>query len=524
MEMFSDMNGEETNAPAPPAIRVSGISKAYKIYGKNSDLLREVLTGRLRHSEHWALKDVSFDVARGSVVGIVGPNGSGKSTLLKIIAGLLDATEGSVEVHGKISAILELGTGFHPDFTGRQNIITGGMCLGMTRQQIEDKAQWIIDFSELESVIDQPFRTYSSGMQARLTFSTAVSIDPDILIIDEALAAGDSYFVAKCFKRIREICASGATVLFVSHGTGQVAQMCNEAIWIENGIVREIGNAREVTKNYDYSQHVRISNNVGQIVEIEAPKTTEIVESVADPALDESEPEALTDGSTPALAAGAVAITAAAEASEQGVVAEAVASDNGAMSAELPFPEVEALPAEEPPVREPVAAEDTRETVKIFRKGPIVIDEVVFTDENGKETNVFRTWETMCIKVKYHCEGELPKETLGIGIGIERERDLLLMAQFNTVNPAGNETIDYEDAPFRIRPGMKGEIGCNLPNLQMLEGDYILSVGLLPNVPGVVEFYEYRHRVYRFTVIPAGYASGAVYYPSVQWKHQIAKG
>ena len=218
-------------------LRVQGLGKAYKRYAHKSGRFAEWLGLGTRHELNWVLRDVSFDVAPGDAVGIVGANGAGKSTLLKIISGTTRATTGLFDAGGRIAALLELGIGFHSEFTGRQNVYMAGSILGLPGEQVDALFGAIVDFAEIGDYIDQPVRTYSSGMQVRLAFSVATAVRPDILIVDEALSVGDTYFQHKSFDRIRRFRDEGTTLLFVSHSPGAVKTLCNRAILLNRGML-----------------------------------------------------------------------------------------------------------------------------------------------------------------------------------------------------------------------------------------------------------------------------------------------
>lgn len=215
------------------------------------EYLVQLVKGKIKYEEFWALKDVSFEVKKGEVLGIIGHNGAGKSTLLKVISGILKPTAGSVHVNGTIVPMLELGSGFDFDLTGRENVFLNGAILGYSELFLKEKYEEIVDFSELGQFIDVPLRNYSSGMVMRLAFSIATVVRPDILIVDEILAVGDAAFQEKSKKRMLELMGGGTTVLFVSHSIQQIREMCNKVLWLEHGVVVQSGETKSVCDSYE---------------------------------------------------------------------------------------------------------------------------------------------------------------------------------------------------------------------------------------------------------------------------------
>lgn len=225
---------------------VSNVSKTYKRYPGKWARVREWLTGKPQHEKTWVLRDINFTINPGEAVGIIGMNGAGKSTLLKIITGTTQPTSGTVCIEGRVAAILELGMGFHPDFTGRQNARIAGQLAGLAQAEIENLLEEIENFADIGGYFDQPLRIYSSGMQARVAFAVATAASPDILIVDEALSVGDMPFQAKCMQRMQNLQRRGTTILFVSHALNQVRQFCSKAIYLSGGVVRAWGAADDV--------------------------------------------------------------------------------------------------------------------------------------------------------------------------------------------------------------------------------------------------------------------------------------
>lgn len=271
------------------AIEVKDVYKSFKIYfDKGSTLKEKVLFRNRNHHEiHEVLKGVSFNVEKGQVVGLIGENGCGKSTLLKLMTKIIYPDKGSIKVHGKVSSLLELGAGFHPDMSGRENIYTNASIFGLSKKEIDARIESIIDFSELGEFIDNPVRTYSSGMYMRLAFSVAINVDADVLLIDEILAVGDAAFQAKCFNKMQEIKRMGTTIIIVSHDLGSVEKLCDKAIWINNGKKRSEGKTHNIACQYlDYimnkepeGQKEVISENEKNIEEVISEEVNNELES-----------------------------------------------------------------------------------------------------------------------------------------------------------------------------------------------------------------------------------------------------
>jgi ABC-type polysaccharide/polyol phosphate transport system ATPase subunit len=380
--------------PAAPAVRADRLSKSYRKWGRTrafgtlkSALLGRSLGAALAPSEVVAaLSDVSFTVARGETFGVVGPNGSGKSTLLKLVAGLFKPTSGQLAVDGKVSALIELGAGFHPEISGRENVVINGVMLGLSRKDIERKLPEIIAFSGLEDFIDEPVKTYSSGMYVRLGFAVAVHVDPDILVVDEVLAVGDEAFAHRCLDTIADFSRRGKTIFFVSHSLVLVEELCDRVLYLEHGRVKGLGDSREMLAAY----RLDVAAGEGARLATEHRKDQEILLRTA------------AGGGEAALRAGEASAQAASAHFLEGVKGE------NPPSPDAPRKQDAELPPEEPLEQKPL--------LRRWGNRDVSITGCRLLDASGAERYAFRSGESMTIEISVAPRISTADFVFGIGI------------------------------------------------------------------------------------------------------------
>jgi lipopolysaccharide transport system ATP-binding protein len=276
-------------------LKVQGLGKEYKLYASPRERLKALVIGSATHRSHWALRDVSFELQRGQCIGVIGDNGAGKSSLLKLLAGTLQPSTGTIERVGRVTAILELGAGFHPDFSGRDNLYFGGSLIGIDHAEMVRLEPGIIEFCELGEALDRPVKTYSSGMAVRLAFALVTAVQPDVLIIDEALAVGDQHFQKKCIERIMAFRSNGCTILFCSHSPYHIRHLCDVALWLKGGQVAQFGATEPVLAAYD--QHTRQRQLDEQALVATNPAAIDVQDDLPAPAESDAPVAAIDAGS-----------------------------------------------------------------------------------------------------------------------------------------------------------------------------------------------------------------------------------
>lgn len=410
------------------AIEVRNITKAFKVYLDRSNNVKDFIIhrNRRRYENRQVLKGISFEIKKGEAVGLIGHNGCGKSTTLKLLTKIMYPDSGTIEMRGRVSSLIELGAGFHPDMSGRENIYINASIFGLSKKEIDNRIDDIIAFSELEDFIDNPVRTYSSGMYMRLAFSVAINVDAEILLIDEILAVGDTNFQAKCFSKLREIKANGATIVIVSHSLGQIEQICERSIWIHDGIIKEEGEPRMVHPSYlDYMGKIRekIAEKEAVRQELKKKEKIEVKDFEASDVEDKFE--------------------------EQGQDEE-----------------------ESNKNEEKVVVEKSR-----WGNGKAKITSVTIMDVNRKEKCSFRSGEDILIKYEY--EVKKPVKDVIFGVGIFRN---------DGIDCYGTNTRLDKLQSFDLT--QSGQIEILLKNVNLLDGIYTLDFAIESDMGIAVDFWK----------------------------------
>lgn len=397
-------------------ISVKNVEKKFKVYFDKGQSLKEriLFRNRSHYEERKVLKGISFDVEKGEAIGLIGENGSGKSTLLKLMTKIMYPDKGSISIIGRVSSLIELGAGFHPDMSGRENIYTNASIFGLTKAEIDERLNDIIAFSELEEFIDNPVRTYSSGMYMRLAFSVAINVDADVLLIDEILAVGDANFQSKCFDKMREIKRNGTTIVLVSHSMGQIEQICDKTYWINNGVVQMSGRPQEV--------HGAYLSNMGEKRQNERDRDRD--KEQHDQNIKES------------------------------IVKVKERSDTKVNSSE----EVEK--------HELSNLNQNIDSRKIrFGTKKVEIIEVKILNQYGVEKNVFMTGEPFSIRMDYITNGQVMDVMFGISIYTNED-----------IRCYGTNT--YIDSSKYVKTKKKGYVISHIGNNNLISGEYYLNVAV----------------------------------------------
>lgn len=479
-------------------IKVENLSKLYKVYPGAAAVLREVLFHKEIHTKHWALKDVSFSVHQGEIVGVVGANGAGKSTLLRILAGVLEATSGNYHVQGQLRAILQLGTGFHEEYTGLENIYMGGYCLGYTKDEIEESLDWIIDFSGLGNVINQQFRTYSSGMKSRLTFSVTFCRSPKILIIDEALSAGDLAFQHKCTNRIIELCSSGATALVVSHGMYFIEMLCSRAIYLKNGVLVADGDCRQITRMYEKQLLEEFSRQSGITSKYNTTNTGKVLET-GDKTI---EPD------TDAIIENSSAIDMSTDNNNNNNPVDNIIVNPDDEVSDPAIPEIDAVIQE--------LLDDPEELCPpILHLELVELKSVKILNGNAQPQDMFHTGEQ--IIVEFELFSKVEKDGVAVGIQIFNENEVHVATTTNMVH------LDNNGKPAAIKMNIRRGrqvFRVIFPRMFLADGKYYINIGMNPKLKHFSEADQLlrERRVATFGMYRADTPWKVIYDPPSIWQ------
>lgn len=439
-------------------VEIKNVYKKFNVYiDKRKSFKEKILFPKSnQYTERVVLDGVSLNIKKGEAVGLVGRNGCGKSTLLKLISKIMYPEKGSVEVKGRISSLIELGAGFHPDMSGRENIFTNASILGLSKKQIEERLAQIIEFSELGDFIDNPVRTYSSGMYMRLAFAVAINVDADVLLIDEILAVGDVSFQKKCFDKLKSIKAKGTTIVIVSHSLGQIEKICDRSYWIENGKIVCHGNPKNVHKKYLEFMNEGIE---------EMDDTLELLES--NEKVEEEKKEATQE-------------IVVEEVKEEEIQESVVEEEKKEEVQESVVEEVKEEAKEEQKEDDIEFIEENIETIKKTEKRwgnkEAQIQIVELLDDNGVKKDTFKTGENISIKIPYTSVRKIKNAVAGIGIF--REDGTYCYGTNTLIDNLKGVTLNKE-----------GEIICKIKN-ELLEGKYLLDVAL--HTVDAIDYDYYR--------------------------------